>query len=97
MKLGRFSKDPNETKRYTIDYDAWLETGETLDTVTYEVTPVTASPLATAASSIAGDGRSVSVSVSGGLHGSDYKLTVTATTDTPQIKEDHINFSVRDQ
>jgi hypothetical protein len=97
MRLAKYTKDPNERKRYTIDYSPWLDVGELLSSVTSGVTPVTTSPLVIDTIAVNGNGFNVSFFVSGGLHGQDYKLTITATTDASQIKEDNILFVVRDE
>lgn len=96
MRLGSFVKTPIERKRYAIDYSEWLDTGETLSTVIYTVSPTTTSPLVVDATSI-GSGNTLAVFfVSGGLNGKQYTIDVVATTSGGQIKEDTVLFTVRD-
>lgn len=95
MRLGKFTKTPAERKRYQADYTNWLDTGETLSTVTYVVSPTTTSPLVVDASAIAGDGLSVAFFVNAGLDETDYTVTLTATTSGGQIKQDTLLFVVR--
>jgi hypothetical protein len=96
MRLGSFVKTPVERKRYAIDYSEWLDTGETLTTVTYAVSPTTTSPLVVDASSI-GSGNTVAVFfINGGLNGRQYTVDVVANTSGGQIKEDTVLFTVRD-
>jgi hypothetical protein len=97
MRIGKYTQDPDEKKRYTVDYDDWLDVGETLSNVTYVVTPTTAPVVVVSGSTIASDGRSVSFFVEDGADGTDYKVTVTATTSGSQIKEDNVLFVIRAQ
>jgi methyl coenzyme M reductase alpha subunit len=96
MTLGKYVKTPAERKNYSIDFEEWLNTGETVTTFTYSSTPVDATPAVIDAYAIAVDGLSVGIYVSGGIAGTNYKIDVIATTSTGQIKEDVILFSVRD-
>lgn len=94
MKLGRFTKQPAERKRYSIDYSDWLDTGETISTATFAVAPTGA--LEVDAYTIGSPATSVVFFVNGGTSGVTYKVTVTITTSGGQIKEDEILFSVRE-
>jgi hypothetical protein len=96
MKLGRFTKTPVERKRYTIDYSDWLDTGETVLTVTFGVTPVTTNPLVVDAYLIATPATSVAYFVNDGIAGTTYTLDVQITTSGGQTKEDQVLYSVRD-
>lgn len=95
MRIGKFFKTSTERKRYKIDYDPWLDTGEKVSTVTYEVTNAT-TPVTVENSQVAADGRSVSFFVAGGADGQNYEVLVTMTTDGGQIKEDEILYVVKD-
>ncbi len=93
MKLGRFIKSSGERKRYTLDYGDWLDTGETVLSTVFSVSP--ASALEVDASSISSDGTEVAFFVSGGTSGIVYTVGVAITTSSGQVKEDQVYFSVR--
>jgi hypothetical protein len=96
MRLGSFVKTPIERKRYAIDYTDWLDTGETLSTVTYNIPNVTTPPLVVDASSIDATNKIAVFFINGGLNTRQYTVEVTATTSGGQIKEDTVQFNVRD-
>lgn len=96
MKLARFIKQPSERKRYTIDYSDWLETSETISSVTFAPSPIAAGGLEVDAYSIAAPATSVVFFVNYGVSGTTYTVTVTITTSGGQIKEDEVLFSVRE-
>lgn len=96
MKLARFTKQPSERKRYSIDYSDWLDTGETISAVTFLPSPVATGGLEIDASSITPSGTSVVFFANYGVSGTTYTVTVTVTTSGGQIKEDEILFSVRE-
>lgn len=94
MRLGRFTKTPNEVKRYRIEYADWLDTNEFVSAVTF--TKLTGSGTITLASdAIPGNSTSLPFVASGGTSGVDYEVSVRVTTTGNQIKEDSIIFSVR--
>lgn len=93
MKLARFAKQPAERKRYTIDYSDWLDTGETISSVAFSVSPT---GLQVDAYSIAVSGASVVFFANYGVNGTAYTVTATITTSGGQIKEDEILFAVRE-
>lgn len=97
MKLGTFTKTPAERKRYSIDYTDWLDTGETISTRTFTVTPTTgANPLQIDASSIDPDGKQLVFFANFGDDGTTYVVDVLITTSGGQTKEDQVNFLVKD-
>jgi len=95
MKLGKFIKSPVERKRYSIDYSAWLDSGEKVESITFSVSPSTSSNLVVDAYSIPSAGTSVTFFVNAGLDGRTYTIDVVMHTSGGQIKEDQILFSVR--
>lgn len=97
MKLARFTKASAERKRYTIDYADWLDTGETISSADFTVTPATDNALRVDAYSIASPATSVVYFVNYGLDGTTYTVEVTITTSGGQIKEDQVLYSVKDQ
>lgn len=96
MKLGKFIKAPSERKRYSIDYDNWLDTGETIIARAFEVTPATTTPFAVDASANLTGNRSIAFYVNGGDDGETYKVVVSITTSGGQVKEDVILYQVKD-
>ena len=96
MRLGSFIKTPIERKRYAIDYTDWLDTGETLTTVTYTIPLVTTPPLVVDASSLDAAHKVAVFFINGGLNNKQYTVEVVATTSGGQIKEDTVLFTVRD-
>lgn len=94
MKLGRFIKAPGETKRYSIDYSNWLDSGETVTSVSFSVSPN--DTLAVLNSSINPSGVLVVFYVEGGTAGSVYETTVTASTSASQVKQDVVQYTIQD-
>jgi hypothetical protein len=94
MKLGRFTKTPAERKRYAIDYSQWLDSGETVVSKVFAVSPTGA--LQVDASSISSDGKTVVFFVYGGNSGVTYTVDIKTTTSVGQTKEDVVYFAVKD-
>lgn len=98
MKLGRFVKTTLERKRYVIDYNNWLDTGELISSRAFTVTPTSpSSSLFINGDANNVDNRSMYFFVNEGAVGVDYTLTIRITTSGGQVKEDTIIFSVKDQ
>ena len=95
MKLANFIKSPSERKRYTIDYSDWLDTSETISSITFTVTPTGTGALQIDAYSIANPATSVVFFANYGVAGVNYIVDVKITTSGGQIKEDTIQFTVR--
>ncbi|TXH19355.1 MAG: hypothetical protein E6R03_00690 [Hyphomicrobiaceae bacterium] len=93
MRLGKFTKTPVDRKRYSIDYSDWLDDTEVIQSVTFEVTPTTASPLVVDGDQINPDGKGVTFYVSGGLDGTTYKVLPTMTSAGGQIRKDSIQYT----
>lgn len=92
--LGRRLISQGETRRYTIDYDGFLDTTESLSSFVFAAS---AGPATVSSSSIAGDGKSVVFYVTGAVDATPaFDINVTATTSLAQIKEDHVEFEVVD-
>lgn len=96
MKLGKFIKAPGERKRYSIDYDNWLETGELVSTRSFSVSPATTPAFVVDASATLPGNRSIAFYVNGGKSGENYKVTVSISTSGGQVKEDVVLFQVKD-
>ena len=95
MILGKYCKAPDERKRYSINYADWLDTGEILTLVTFEVTPIDADPIVIDGIAIESGEKSVVFYASGGLDGKSYKAITTATTSGGQVKEDTVQYTVK--
>jgi hypothetical protein len=93
MSIGKFIKSPAERKRYTIDYSNWLDTTETVASVTYAVTPVEAGGLVVDSSSVTPTTGIFYISL--GNLSSAYTITATMTSSANQIKQDTIAVIIR--
>lgn len=96
MKLGTFRQTPQEKKRFSISYSAWLETGEVVASITYAISPVTVVPLIIEASTVDVDGLGVTLYVSGGEDATEYQINTLMQTDAGQRKEDYIKIILED-
>lgn len=96
--LGSFIQGPTSNTLFTLDYSEYMQTDETLQSVAYTVTPATTPPLSVNDSTIVpidfDDGKGVSFTAGGGVIGTVYQLTVTATTSVPQTKVDSLAFQI---
>lgn len=97
MKLATFVKTPAERKRYVIDYTDWLDTGETVVSTNFQVSPnVPTTGLTVDAVSINPNGKEVVFFTSLGSNNVTYTVDVQIQTSGGQVKEDTVVFSVRD-
>lgn len=95
--VAKYVKAVSERKRYQLDYSNWLDTGESVISVTFVPSPVTTPPLVIDGVQNTANGTGVQYYVSGGLDGTDYIVQATLTTSIgPQTKLDDIFFSVRE-
>lgn len=90
MPLARFKQHVGEIKRYTVEYDNWLDTGELLSTAVFEIQNITVPPLVVTLGSI-GD-TSVTFYVSEGLAGETYEVLLTVTTTGGQTRIDELKY-----
>jgi hypothetical protein len=100
MQLGKYTKAPDERKRYTIGYTDWLDTSELVSTVTYEVTfangdAATGSPVVIDEDSVDDEATGAIFFASGGDDGEQYKVVATMTTTGGQVREDSVLFNVK--
>lgn len=96
--LAKYVKQPGERKRYQITYVNWLDTGEAVFGVVFSIDKVTVPPLVVDDVMNTPDGKGVQYYVSGGLNNTQYVVTaVLETNNGPQVKEDEIYFSIREQ
>lgn len=96
MPLAKYTKTPVEIKRYSVDYDDWLDTGEQLLGVDFVALPVTTPPLAASGLAFEVGSRAIQFLVSGGVDDVQYELLLTATTSNGQIKEAELLYVVRE-
>lgn len=93
MRLRRFTKTPDEVKRYGINYTKWLDTSEQVYTITLQVTGGDGLLVANRAS-ISPDAKEVVFFVSAGTAGKNYNVIVEISTTIGQVREDTIPFIV---
>lgn len=91
MNIGTHIKQPVEVKDYDIDYSEWMASGDEIESAVVQVSPsglvldVFTSP------------TRVKVWCSGGVDGTKYKVTATATTTDGRVKQDEFTIRVKDQ
>jgi hypothetical protein len=99
--LGTFKQYDTSNILFTLDYSDYLTTGETISTVAYSISPATTPPLLVSASTIITLNnvakQGVSFLLGGGVAGTVYTVTVTATTSLPQTKVDTFQLNVTTQ
>lgn len=92
MLLGRRQISPGDTRRYAIDYSAWMNTTEVLSSFIFAVS---AGPASVSSYSISSDGKSVTFYLTGAVLTTDeFDVTVKATTSQSQIRNDHAAYIV---
>lgn len=99
-RLAKYIKSPEETKRYSIEYSDWLDTSESINTVSFEITPTTSPALSIVSSHIVtgdtGSATQVRFFVTGGVAKTGYKVVVDIATTGGQEKQDTVLFEIRD-
>lgn len=90
--LGVQQKQPADLLDYDIDFTRWLTEDDTITTAVVTVSP--ADELT--AQSVFVDSPIVKVWLTGGVDGSTYTVTVTASTAGGRIKETEFRIRVRD-
>lgn len=90
--LGTKQKDPADVLDYDINYQDWLPSGDTITTVTTDVSP--AGELAV--DSVQISSPEVKAWVSGGVDGTTYTITVTAATTGGRVKEETFKVRVKE-
>jgi hypothetical protein len=92
--LSRFTKDAIERKRYTVDYENWLDTGEYLSDFAIIVSPATEDELVADGAYASPDNFMITTYIGGGLRGITYNVSFIATTNQGQVKRDDIQIQV---
>jgi hypothetical protein len=101
--LDRFNKQPDEVKKYQIDYSAWLSTGVAISSSSQVITilnpassDVGEPTLTISATAIIANGTGYQYYISGGTDGKRYKVTFLTNTADSQTLESEIEFTVSD-
>lgn len=100
--LDRFNKQPDEIKKYQIDYAQWLPTAITVTSVATAVTLLNPAsgdvgePTLTIGATNIVNGTMYEYYVNGGTNRKKYKITFQADTNDAQTIEDEIEFKVND-
>lgn len=93
MVLGKYVLGTSEIKKYSVDYSEWLNDGELLIGVTFDVGLATVPPLVITDSVIDDTDAVVTFYAQGGDGKSIIPVGVNVTTSLAQIKTDTINFA----
>lgn len=101
--LERFTKQPNDNLKYTIDYRDWLPTGVSVAScVVSDVSVINSSesdvgePTLTASVPVVVGGNLATFFAASGTDGKNYKVTFLATMSDTQLLESEIEFRVTD-
>jgi len=97
MKVGKDTKQPYEVLDYDVDYGDWLPSGDTLDAAQVEVRLLSGpqSPALTV-DSVQTTRAIAKVWLSGGAHGSRWRVQVRATTVGARVKEAEFDIAVKE-
>lgn len=88
-RIGKFSKEAADRKRYVVDYADWLNEEEMILAVQVSGS-IEFDAFYVDGFVVSEDGKEVIFYASGGVPLNAYTLTVTVTTSMDQIKEDEI-------
>ena len=106
MAQREWIKDPDAVLDYKFDWAALtnetgssdgLAAGETISAHTITITPVTASPLTKDSSALSDANTSVTVWLSGGLAGTDYKVACLIETSASRTDERTMKIKCRER
>ena len=93
-RIGRFTKDDHDVKRYVVDYEDWLHSEENIVSVIVTNESDPADGFFVEGFMVDESGKQVVYFVSGGLPGSEYDAVITITTHMGQVKQDWITHVV---
>lgn len=93
MRVGRFKKGAADRKRYVVDYADWLDVAETVMAVTSAGNNLVDAFYIDGVLINTG-GKEVIFYASGGVVGTTYTVTITATTSMGQIKRDTVEIDI---
>lgn len=93
MKLGTVKKQPNEKRRYGVDYTDALDPGDLVESVSAVVAPAGELTVTVTTDGI----YAVRATCEGGVDGATYKITLTVTTtNSNEIIEDELYVKVKE-
>jgi hypothetical protein len=95
MPLNTYTQKSTETKNYSVNYSAWLDTAEELALATITIADNTTIPLVVNHTVDAANDL-INLTVSGGEDANQYEVSVRVTTTLLQVKDDCIVFYVED-
>lgn len=93
IKLGKYVQTPEESKRYSFDYTDWLDAGEIITAVDYEIETITDPPLLV--TNLVHNDTLATWYVSGGMDGATYTVAIKITTSVAEKKQDAITIKVK--
>lgn len=94
--LGAVIKSSVEKKRYTVDYECWLDAdnSEALSDFSIAISPATTPPLVAEGAFVAADFKSITAILSQGKAGTFYTVVFLAQTSLGQLKRDDLRMQV---
>jgi len=95
MILGKYIKTPDERKRYSVDYSHWLDAGETITGVGFEIIPEEALGVVINGSQVESPATGIAFFVDDGLTDKSYNVVITITTSGGQTKQDELKFTIK--
>jgi hypothetical protein len=91
--IGRYTQSAGADRRRLVLANSWLETGETITSVTASVDN-SAGGFAIDRIVVGPDGDRFAYYASGGTEGEEYVVTFTVTTSAGQTREDEVQIAV---
>lgn len=93
---GRFKQSPTERKRYVLDLDLELDTGEIIDDIAVAVTTITGSliPVVCDDVVVAPEGRQATFYISLGEDAASYLVQFLSTTSLEKILESVVQYDI---
>ena len=102
MNLGKFLKQPAEREAYAIEYEADLTNADAMEVsmpapvMLVEVQGMLADSTPLAVDLVTVLGTRITIWISGGTNGANYKITVTASTVSGRVLQDEFYIRVKD-
>ncbi len=91
MILGLFTKQPVDVFSYTVDYNEWLTDGDNVQSTIANVDQT-----GMVIDAVFVNDPLIKLIISGGNHGTTYKITVTTTTADGLVKQDEFKIKVKE-
>ena len=99
MAIAKYVKAATDRKRYQIDYTDWLDTGELVTNVAFNIADNASAPVLVVDNvAVLPTGLGVQYYVSGGIDGITYSIAAVLTTSTSpsQVKTDEVLVTIRE-